>query len=105
MDALHAAEHEAWLSEWEAARARGETEPPSHPPPWPSTRVLTEDLRLQLRDDVTTKYAWAGHQSGGTGTEWQATWRFKPGIPEGASSVTVLAHLTGGRRNERTLSL
>lgn len=105
LDSIHAAEYEAWGSEWEAARARGETEPPSHPPPWPGTRVLTEDLRLQLRDDVRTEYAWAGDQSGGTGTAWQATWRFKPGIPGSARSATVLAHLTGGRVNERTLAL
>jgi hypothetical protein len=50
-----------------------------------------------LRDDVDTTYRWQSSQAGGTGTEWDAVWRFAPRAPPEARELTVAIDSADGR--------
>jgi hypothetical protein len=103
-DAEYDAALQEWISDLQAARERGESSPPRDPPTQPGT-ILTHGMRLKLTDDLGTRYECAGYGAGGTGTEWEATWRFKPGIREEASTVTVTFDPNAGRSEPCTLAL
>lgn len=93
LDAEHLAAFEDWAHLAVAAKERGE--PPPLPPPQPGERL--NGLGLTLRDDVDTTYRWQSSQAGGTGTEWDAVWRFAPGPPPEARELTVAIDSADGR--------
>jgi hypothetical protein len=85
LDADYRAAFEEWARVGVAAKERGER--PPTPPPQPGERL--NGLGLILRDDVDTTYRWQSRQAGGTGTEWDAVWRFAPEPPPEARDLTV----------------
>jgi hypothetical protein len=75
------------METWQAA-LKGRRQPATRPPEHPGTRFAIE-LEFDLRDDRGTAYEMRGMSAGGSGTEWQATARFAPAIPTGATTLTV----------------
>lgn len=104
-DAEYDAAMQEWMSDWQAARERGENKPPRDPPRDPAFTVLVNGMRLKLTDDLGTQYERTACGAGGTGTEWESTWSFKPGIREEASTVTVTFDANEGRSDPCTLAL
>ena len=102
LDAEYDAAFQEWISDRKAARERGESSPPRDPPTQPGT-LLIYGARLGLTDDLGNGYESVGKTAGGTGTEWEFSWRFKPGIPEEASTVTVTFDANEGRSEPCTL--
>lgn len=102
-DAEHAVVWQEWLSELEAAKSRVDTTSP-RPPTEPGT-LLMNDMRVRVIDDVGTDYKWVGTSAGGTGTEWDASWKFKPGIAGGARSATIAFDTDEGHCDPCTLAL
>jgi hypothetical protein len=99
LDADHRAAFEEWAGLAVAAQERGER--PPDPPPQPGE--LLSRLGLTLRDDVDTTYRWYSTQAAGSGTEWDAAWRFAPGPPPGARELTVAIGSADGRPHSRRL--
>ena len=87
-DALDA-RHEAAVEDWEpvAAAAGRRGDRPPNPPAQPG--ALLNTIALCLQDDVGTRYRRRGSQAAGTGTEWDAVWRFDPAPPARATQLTV----------------
>jgi hypothetical protein len=85
LDAAHRTAMEAWEHEMLAARSRGER--PPDPPAQPG--AVLNAIALRLRDDAKTSYRRLGSQAAGTGTEWDAIWRFGPQPPPGATRLSV----------------
>jgi hypothetical protein len=85
LDEAYRIAFEAWETPAIAAARRGE--PPPDPPTQPGTMLNAIDLRLH--DDADTSYRRLGSQAAGTGTEWDAVWRFGPRPPRGATRLTV----------------
>jgi hypothetical protein len=77
LDAEYRVAFEEWAGLAVAAKERDER--PPAPPPQPGE--LLNGLALTLRDDVDTTYRWHSTQAAGSGTEWDAVWRFAPGPP------------------------
>jgi hypothetical protein len=99
LDADYRAAFEEWAGLAIAAKQRGER--PPDPPPQPGE--LLSRLGLTLRDDVDTTYRWHSTQAAGSGTEWDAVWRFAPGPPPGARELTVALGGADGRPYSRRL--
>jgi hypothetical protein len=85
LDAAYRIAFAAWEHEALAAKRRGER--PPDPPAQPG-EVLSA-IALRLRDDARTSYRLLGSQAAGTGTEWDAIWRFGPQPPPGATRLSV----------------
>ena len=51
--------------------------------------ALLGRIALTITDDVDTMYLPSSSSSGGGETTWRADWRFAPGVPDGASRLTV----------------
>jgi hypothetical protein len=81
--------YQAALGEWEpmavAAGHRGER--PLAPPAQPG--ALLNAIALGLKDDLGTPYRRRSSQAAGTGTEWDAVWRFDPTPPTRATRLVV----------------
>ncbi len=88
----------AAIAEWAAVaselRSRGER--PPNPPAQPGELLAT--MTLSLTDDVGTTYRWNGSQAAGTGTEWNAIWRFVPAPPPDATQLWVAIDDVSGKR-------
>jgi hypothetical protein len=93
LDADYRAAFEEWARLAVAAKERGER--PPAPPPQPGE--LLNGIGLTLRDDVNTPYRRHSRQAGGSGTEWDAVWRFAPGPPPEATDLTVAIDSADGR--------
>lgn len=76
------ANYVACFEEW---AQRGDRE--GWPPRCPAERFAV--LRPHVSDDIGTPYRFASGQAGGTGTEWEATWRFLPAPPVEARLLTL----------------
>jgi hypothetical protein len=87
LDAAYDAAFEAWASVAVDSKAKG-LRPPD--PPRQPGAVLGE-LSVQIFDDVDTAYRWVGTEAAGTGTEWDAAWRFEPLPPPLARLLRVVA--------------
>ena len=99
LDAEYRVAFEEWAGLAVAAKERGERPPP--PPPQPGE--LLNGLGLTVRDDVDTTYRWHSTQAAGSGTEWDAVWRFAPGPPPEARDLTVAIDSADGRPYSRRL--
>jgi hypothetical protein len=99
LDADYRAAFEGWARLAVAAKKRGERAP--DPPPQPGE--LLNGLELTLRDDVNTTYRWQSTQAGGSGTEWDAVWRFTPRPPPEARDLTVAIDSADSRPYSRRL--
>ncbi len=101
LDAEHRAAFARWTERAEAARAAGDE------PPWPPPHggALHMGLPLTLSDDAGTDYVSRGTQGGGTGTEWLSRWEFAPGVPDGATRLTVTVAGAGSRRHTCDVAL
>jgi hypothetical protein len=89
----------AWAETAIEHRRRG-ADPPV--PPRQPGQPLAE-LNLTIADDAGTPYRCLGKEAGGTGTEWDATWRFAPSPPQDAREIRVVA--SDGDSTERALAL
>jgi hypothetical protein len=85
LDAAHRTALLAWEHELGAAERRGER--PPDPPAQPGS--VLNAIALRLQDDAKTSYRWLGSQAGGTGSEWDAIWRFGPQPPPEATRLSV----------------
>jgi len=101
LDAAWHAAFEDWAKQRRSARERGDQPPP--PPEQPG--VILKDLQLVIRDDAGTAYQWAGTSFGGTGSEWEAWWRFHPSVPCAAHTLTVAIDSDDRRERPYTVAL
>lgn len=101
LDANYRSAFEAWAENARLVRERGGD--PPHPPDQPG--AMLAKLGLVVRDDIGTSYRWAGTSSAGTGTEWEATWRFQPAVPRQARLLTILINDADGRTYAESLPL
>ncbi len=91
-----------WIDDSRAAREDG-NEPPAPPPE--RGVALYRNVALVLCDDVDTPYRWVGTSMGGSGSEWEALWRFKPAVPAAARTLTVAIDGDANRRRAHVLGL
>ena len=93
---------EPWIR-WEQNMREG-TGPP-RPAPDSAMALLfgAAHTTLGLSDDAGTHYRHHASQSGGTGTEWRASWHFSPGIPDTATVLSVA--LTGDHLRSTPVTL
>ncbi len=85
LDASYETAFQDWASQADPAMRQGErhADPPQQPP------TVLMNIPLVLSDDVRTPYRCSQKAAGGTGTEWEATWRFQPAIAKRATRLTV----------------
>ena len=88
LDAVFDAALEAWAKVAVEHTSKGER--PPRPPVQPGVVVFGE-LGVGLADDVGTAYRRVGGQVAGTGTEWDAIWRFEPAPPSAARKLRIAA--------------
>ena len=74
-------QHKALMDRW--GRDPNPTEVPEQP------GEILGRMPLTIADDIGTGYFPHSRSTGGTGTEWRADWQFEPGVPAGASRLTV----------------
>jgi len=101
LDAVHDREWKAYRERWRAARKDG-GEGPDRPPEQPSVSRLTE-MPLSVSDDLGTRYHAIGSATGGSDAPWRSEWRIDPGVPAGASELTIA--LEGGAGEPLVLTL
>ena len=97
LDAEHKAEMPAWL----ATRHDKDHTDRRRVPRQPGERL--NDLPLGISDDVGTHYRSFNRSAGGSGTEWLAQWRFEPGVPPEATTLTIA--LEGDPADRQTVEL
>lgn len=68
--------------QWEGQAERG-----SRPPPWPAEHFRR--IALTVSDDIGTPYHLASGLIGGTRTEWEVRWLFRPTPPVTARRLTL----------------
>jgi hypothetical protein len=73
------------------------------PPDFPGERISV--LRPQVSDDLGTTYRAVSGQAGGSGTEWEATWRYLPIPPSDARLLRLRFSPPGARPVELDLPL
>lgn len=93
-DAAHRAAFESWAAE--ALTFNSRCERPPNPPAQPG-EILTA-IALSITDDVGTSYRSRSRQAAGTGTEWDAIWRFGPVPPPAATRLWVAIDDLSGKR-------
>lgn len=92
LDAAYRTAFEAWAKEAIAARRRGERPPDAPAQPG----AMLNEISLRLQDDAGTSYWWRSSQAAGTGTEWDAVWRFEPEPPPEATQLSVALDAASG---------
>lgn len=75
----------------------------TEPPPDPAQSLAA--VTLALTDDLGTDYRRAAGAFGGSGTEFQGSWSFRPGPPPDARRLRVIAHTAGTESAELTVDL
>ena len=100
-DAIRAelAAHEARTQDWNERRRAGSDEWP----PKTSGELIFQELTVRIADDVGTTFDWSSGSSGGSGTEMLCEWRFEPGMPPAASTLTVTVTSADGSESSRTV--
>jgi hypothetical protein len=58
--------------------------------------VFFSQLQFSIHDEAATSYKPHTTSWSGTGTDWEAEWLFRPGIPAGVREVQVIAHTSTG---------
>ncbi|HWK29075.1 MAG TPA: hypothetical protein VNS09_21115 [Solirubrobacter sp.] len=84
------AKYHAAFRRWADQRSVAGSEDVLPPPPRQPAELLLA-LQVSVTDDIGTDYALVSRQAGGTGTDWDAEWTFRPTVPAGASEVTLAA--------------
>jgi hypothetical protein len=93
------AAYETRMHDWYERRQAGSEE---WPPKMPGERIF-EELEVRLTDDVGTLFECSSGSSGGSGTEMLCEWRFEPGMPSSASTLTVTVTSADGSESARTV--
>ena len=75
----------------------------AEPPPDPAQSLAV--VTLKLTDDLGTEYRRSAGAFGGSGTEFQGSWSFRPGPPVQARRLRVTARAAGHDAAEMTLDL
>lgn len=87
LDATYDREWKAYSDAWTAARKSG-IEGPDQSPEQPSVPRLN-GLPLSVSDDLGTRYHTVGSATGGSDAPWRSEWKIEPGVPAGASELTI----------------
>ena len=74
-----------------------------YPPPDPAQRLTA--VTLALTDDLGTDYRRTFGAFGGSGTEFQGSWSFRPAPPPDAQRLSLITRTAGGESAELTLDL
>lgn len=82
------------LDSWGARAQEQGASPTNHAPQMPSVDVL-EPIKANITDDAGTSYICICGRTGGTGTDWDATWIYYPAPPAEAESLTLEFTISG----------
>jgi hypothetical protein len=91
------ADYAARMLEWQQ---RGVERPDEDFPEMPGSAFFGR-LRFSLRDAAGTPYAMEGGQSAGSGSEWETSWQFRPGLPVGLDEIEVVVQTITGEHSVR----
>jgi hypothetical protein len=58
--------------------------------------VFFSQVQFSINDEAATSYRLDSTSVSGSGSEWEAEWLFRPGIPGGVREVQVIAHTSTG---------
>ena len=58
--------------------------------------VFFSQVRFSIHDEAGTPYELDSGSVSGSGSEWEADWLFRPGIPDGVREIQVVAHTSTG---------
>ena len=58
--------------------------------------VFFSQVRFSIHDEAGTPYELDSGSVSGSGSEWEADWLFRPGIPDGVRELQVIAHTSTG---------
>jgi hypothetical protein len=58
--------------------------------------VFFGQVRFSIHDEAGTPYELDSGSVSGSGSEWEADWLFRPGIPDGVREIQVVAHTSTG---------
>ena len=56
-------------------------------------------VRFSVNDEASTPYELDSGSVSGSGSEWEADWLFRPGIPDGVREIQVVAHTSTGEQS------
>ncbi|WP_349931509.1 hypothetical protein ABNP34_05760 [Glutamicibacter mishrai] len=82
------------LESWDAS-AQEHGAPPTDPAPQMPSNDFLAPIKANITDDAGTTYICIGGQTGGTGTEWDATWIYYPAPPSEAGTLTLEFTISG----------
>lgn len=85
--------YEALESWGERAQERGANQ--ADPAPQMPSNEFLEPIKANITDDAGTTYICIGGRTGGTGTEWDATWIYYPAPPSEAGTLTLEFTISG----------
>jgi hypothetical protein len=55
-------------------------------------------MRFSVHDQALTPYRLDSGSVSGSGSEWEADWLFRPGVPDGVREIRVVAHTSTGEQ-------
>ena len=58
--------------------------------------VFLGQVRFSIHDGAGTPYEVDSGSVSGSGSEWEADWLYRPGIPDGVREIQVVAHTSTG---------
>jgi hypothetical protein len=58
--------------------------------------VFFSQIQFSIHDEAGTPYELDSGSVSGSGSEWEADWLFRPGIPDGVREIQVVAHTSTG---------
>ncbi|QIV88173.1 hypothetical protein [Glutamicibacter mishrai] len=82
------------LESWDAS-AQEHGAPPTDPAPQMPSNDFLAPIKANITDDAGTTYICIGGRTGGTGTEWDATWIYYPAPPSEAGTLTLEFTISG----------
>jgi hypothetical protein len=58
--------------------------------------VFLGQVRFSIHDEEGTQYGLDSGSVSGSGSEWEADWLFRPGVPDGVGEIQVVARTSTG---------